>query len=731
MKFYKLIIALFLWVTLAEAGTYSVYEANYPDVKDYNVNVDSAKLVIIPRGNFIEMNLTMTVSYDFESWFFKNYNELEFLWEFSLPEEAILHDFAIWLDDSLLSATMLDRWTAELLFSDVSSPVRHPGLLTQGWANRDGQVSYALKLFPLKRQEKRRFQIQYLLPARPSVGALRAWLPTTQLISAKSPGIDTLHVVYQYETNASEPLVVGCEVLKKAHVPARSSWEMTLPLEFDQFAEIILPSPVEDSFFFSTYRKNEENYYHLAVYPPTVAKIQQPRNILVLIDFNRYNTDGLDGEFLLSYLKETVQQALSEEDSINVIVAYENLVQGAENWVACSEENIDAMFTKVLQRSFPGYSTFQPIIVKAAQFLKNKQGTAEILLFTNTDEIGLYGSSRDIMADQVIGMFKPGTRLHVIDLENKSNLVYNSDKGYYESQLHSFWGRMTYNTGGNLFFLRYNEIKSILSAFFYEAISHFETVEVQLRFQAGYAHSTHLMALHEGYYPLNFPIMQVGKFTGEFPVDVKIFGKTRENKVVKQFTIEETDVTPGTEAIATSWYGDHIRTLLRYPYDPITVGDIINLSIEQNILSPYSGFIVLDPNNQQAQDNEDPNNPNGDSGDKTDWNNGDPTRDEGGGMTDVENTDGVVLLNISAYPNPFSDHVNILVQKPAETDIEVFVFNVRGQKVCSLEIQPGLPEQTVIWDGHDEEGNLLSSGVYFIVMRGEKINKVIKVMILR
>ena len=72
------LIFLIIYFPPTFAGDFSVYEANYPNVKDYNINVDEATLVVHSRGNFIEMNLYMTVSYDFESWFFKNYNELDY-----------------------------------------------------------------------------------------------------------------------------------------------------------------------------------------------------------------------------------------------------------------------------------------------------------------------------------------------------------------------------------------------------------------------------------------------------------------------------------------------------------------------------------------------------------------------------------------------------------------------------------------------------------------------------
>jgi len=160
-----ILIYMIFCLSAVYGGEYSVYEANYPNVKDYNVNVDNSSIEVFPRGNFIELNVYMTVSYDFNSWFFKNYNELEFEWLFSLPEHAIMSDFELWItDDSSVSATVMDKWTAELLFSDVSTPVRHPGLLTQSSPTREGKVNYDLKIFPIKRNEKRKFRIQYLIP---------------------------------------------------------------------------------------------------------------------------------------------------------------------------------------------------------------------------------------------------------------------------------------------------------------------------------------------------------------------------------------------------------------------------------------------------------------------------------------------------------------------------------------------------------------------------------------
>ncbi|MBC8183057.1 hypothetical protein H8E88_18295 [candidate division KSB1 bacterium] len=570
----KLIIAFFVLTSSSvQSADFSVYEANYPNVKDFNVNLEQAFLTVSPRGAYVEMNLELVVSYDFSSWFFKNYTELEFLWNFSLPDQACIHDFWIWHEDTVLQATMLDRWTAELLFSEVSSPVRNPGLLTQSFPDREGQVHYQLRLYPVMRNVKRKLKIQYFLPARPTNETLRIWLPTSQLTSRKSPGLDSLHVIFKSD---QQPTLLGADILSELFSPGNQAWEYTIRIDYDQFVELIYPTPIKDNFFFSTFKHEKENFYQLAVYPPKVVEEHKPRNFVLLFDFNRYNTKDLDGELILLHLKETMQQALTTQDSANIMVGFEDVTYGANKLLPCSENQLDSLFINILKRSFPAYSNLQILISSAADFAY-RSSPLEIILLTNTDEINQYYYSMEAFAAEIIDMFPKNTKIHVVDLENKSRLVYNHLTNQYEAQLFSFYAHMCNNTGGNLFFLRYHSIKNILASLFYEKISHFKEVEVQTRFANGYAYGKHLIALHQGYYPLRFPIIQVGRFAGNLPLEVTVLGKVRLDKTVDTLNIFDSDIIPGNKSLKTAWYGDHIRELLGKSQSNLTVQEITDL----------------------------------------------------------------------------------------------------------------------------------------------------------
>ena len=728
------VIIILLMVSTAFAADFCVYEANYPNVKDYNVRVDAADLTIIPRGAFLEMTIELTVSYDFNSWYFKNYDELEFMWEFTLPDQASITGFWLQQEDSLAQATLLDKWTAELLFSEVSSPVRNPALLTRSFADREGQVHYNVRIYPVTRAVKRTFKLEYLLPARPTNETLRVWLPITQLTSRLSPGARDLQIHFK---SIEAPELLGADAGSGSFNPAAGCWDYTVRLDYDMFVELIYPSPIEGKHFFSTFEKNGEAYYQLAVYPPEQEEQRTPRNFLILVDYNRYNTKGLDGELVLMLLKETMQQALTGQDSVNILVAFEELVWGATGFRACSEENLDTLFQNVLQRSFPSYSNFQALISSAAAFLQGKNTPVDLMLFTNTDEIALpyqlIGSDREELAARIVAMMPAGTRIHVVDLENQSSLLYSSQEGQYLAQLQTFYAFMCNKTGGNLFFLRYHALKNILSALFYEHITHYQEIEVQTRFASGYAWGKHLLALHQGYYPLHFPVMQIGRFQGALPLEITVLGKTRLDKYGDQFTISESEVIPGDAKLALAWHGNHIHELLQNRQTNATIMEIMDTSLRHGIVTPYTSFIVLQPDQEHGYDPLDiAQSGAGENSGRGEWDNEVPSST---GVLDHQKADPAAFCELRAWPNPFNIAVTLELLLPeliSRADLTLTVYNMLGQKIREFRMEEqGGRSMLFRWDGTDERGQPAGSGLYVVVLRGPGIYRTVKLVLMK
>jgi len=74
----------------------------------------------------------------------------------------------------------------------------------------------------------------------------------------------------------------------------------------------------------------------------------------------------------------------------------------------------------------------------------------------------------------------------------------------------------------------------------------------------------------------------------------------------------------------------------------------------------------------------------------------------------------------SNYPNPFNPETKISFEVAGvqSAEAEVSVYNVRGQKIRTLleaRVEPGM--HAVGWDGRDDHGAVLSSGLYFYRLR--------------
>jgi hypothetical protein len=82
-----------------------------------------------------------------------------------------------------------------------------------------------------------------------------------------------------------------------------------------------------------------------------------------------------------------------------------------------------------------------------------------------------------------------------------------------------------------------------------------------------------------------------------------------------------------------------------------------------------------------------------------------------------------------AYPNPFRENITIEYQLLKDGRVEIQINNILGQQIKSLvkeDQEAGL--QRIKWDGMDDSGSLVRSGMYYITLRTPSDKTVIKVM---
>jgi hypothetical protein len=84
----------------------------------------------------------------------------------------------------------------------------------------------------------------------------------------------------------------------------------------------------------------------------------------------------------------------------------------------------------------------------------------------------------------------------------------------------------------------------------------------------------------------------------------------------------------------------------------------------------------------------------------------------------TENLPGLKFAT-SNYPNPFNPSTTIKYSMPKAGHLTLNVYNVRGQLVKTLVDgnRPAGADQTIVWDGTNNQGSGVSSGVYFYEAR--------------
>lgn len=84
------------------------------------------------------------------------------------------------------------------------------------------------------------------------------------------------------------------------------------------------------------------------------------------------------------------------------------------------------------------------------------------------------------------------------------------------------------------------------------------------------------------------------------------------------------------------------------------------------------------------------------------------------------------------YPNPFNPVTTISFSLPQDADVELAVYNVRGEKVRTL-VQDAMQSgtHTVSWNGTDDDARAVASGIYFYRIQSNGSSAVKKCLLLK
>jgi len=90
------------------------------------------------------------------------------------------------------------------------------------------------------------------------------------------------------------------------------------------------------------------------------------------------------------------------------------------------------------------------------------------------------------------------------------------------------------------------------------------------------------------------------------------------------------------------------------------------------------------------------------------------------------------IFLITNYPNPFNSSTVVEFNVPLSSHIVIKIYNITGNEVITLfdkTVPPGTHQ--AMWNGKNEYGNELASGIYFVRIQSDYFNKTSKIILTR
>ncbi|MDP8201934.1 MAG: T9SS type A sorting domain-containing protein [Candidatus Tenebribacter burtonii] len=89
-------------------------------------------------------------------------------------------------------------------------------------------------------------------------------------------------------------------------------------------------------------------------------------------------------------------------------------------------------------------------------------------------------------------------------------------------------------------------------------------------------------------------------------------------------------------------------------------------------------------------------------------------------------------FQLSNYPNLFNPSTTIEFSIQNGSEVDISIYNIKGQKIKTLihnEFDKG--DHSIIWNGDDESGKLVGSGVYLYKLQTESITETKKMLMMK
>ncbi|TAE25501.1 MAG: T9SS C-terminal target domain-containing protein [Candidatus Kapaibacterium sp.] len=604
-------------------------------------SIEEATLVVKPRGIYTENDLFFTFS-SRGSNATSAKDTLEITFSFALPPDAHVTDSWLWVGDSIVQAKIFDRATASNTYESIVQRRRDPSLLTKEYYG-----SYTLRIFPMQGNETRKVKISYIMPTTWAASGVQSFLPL-ELLRSSWAGVPLRLIVHPSPTAATTwkntrltltgtttgtalalaPLERLTETIDRASgqiVLAGTLQGATLRRAGSAYVE--WDSPMRNGLFVQSFTQGSERYYQMAFSPVQVLGQNITRKSLVLIDYDAGRSTAELAE-VVNTAKRLMRQHFTPRDSFNIMIS--DIVSGSgvrrlsPTWVAADSTTIERQFSSVL--TMPTlFSNLPRLLISAMNDVKalpTGMAGVSVLLVSNSDGNGSEAATNQLV-QLMENVVKPLPPMHIADVANKNYSWYTIRSVNYAANEY-LYNALAERSKGTFFHIRSSgRLETTLSGAIAAVGANLQLADLQTNVKEGFCYNRFLLGTNTNgaqtqplltMLPANNTILQVGKMVGSGVFSVQAGGFYNGQSFVRTLDMPQSEIQQGDSITKSAWVGNYINALesslggyfyyYSVPSRGVTANvptstvtrEIIAQSVQSRVLSRYTAFLALEPN---------------------------------------------------------------------------------------------------------------------------------------
>jgi hypothetical protein len=674
--------------------------------------IEQAVLSIHPKGICTENNLYLTFSARGLS--FSNSDSIEVQFYFNLPDGAIVTDLWLWIDSTtIMKALILDRWTASSIYENIVKRRRDPAVLYKDYNNY-----YQLRVYPMAGSSTRRIKITYLTRNDWTIKSIVSPMPM-HIIRASNNAVPKFSILFWSDGIWKNPWIFEREdITGNARIDSNGKEFSEFTLRYNDYQSslsIAYSSPIQHGVFVQRFQRGNDGIYQLALIPSKALNLPSGRKVALLFDFDPTKSNTTAAEVVLT-IKSMLRENFTEADSLNLIFSQVNIRRVAEHWFAGDSTGIQTAFDLAGSQPISSYSNLPTLLANGIDFIQNHGNDGVIWLISNTDQLGDYQVANPLITDLMKLMNKP-IPIHITDYNNSNTrYFYINGQYYYGNQyFNENLARLTKGSNTRISSTFYSTITASLqllkgSITTFDLYTTLSNGFCYARFTPGIA-SVQSVSLDQ-------PIVQVGKFSGSFPLVIEVAGNYRDTLFSRRITITSTEAIDADTVASQVWAGQYLTSLESQYTSNDIVRQIIDLSLKERVLSKYTAFLALEPNDTLMAC----------------LTCKDETKNTAVELIDSKETPSDSLLQV--FPNPFNSQTTVQVRLPKgvkNQEVSFRIYNTLGQLIYTFDVGKldDRHAEQLTWRGITNNNQTTASGIYFAILTTPKGKFTSKLLMLK